>query len=36
MGFFEKMKEGLAKTRRQMTATLNTMIADFTEENEEL
>ena len=36
MGFFEKMKEGLAKTRSQMSATINTMIADFTEENEEI
>ena len=36
MGFFEKMKEGLARTRSQMSATLNTMIADFTEENEEI
>ena len=34
MGFFEKMKEGLARTRSQMAATINTMIADFTEENE--
>ena len=36
MGFFEKMKEGLARTRSQMAATINTMIADFTEENEEI
>ena len=36
MGFFEKMKAGLAKTRNQMAATINTMIADFTEENEEI
>ena len=36
MGFFEKMKAGLAKTRSQMSATINTMIADFTEENEEI
>ena len=36
MGFFEKMKQGLAKTRSQMAATINTMIADFTEENEEI
>ncbi len=36
MGFFEKMKEGLARTRSQMSATINTMIADFTEENEEI
>ena len=33
MGFFEKMKAGLARTRSQMAATINTMIADFTEEN---
>ncbi len=36
MGFFEKVKAGLAKTRSQMSATINTMIADFTEENEEI
>ena len=36
MGFFEKMKEGLARTRSQMSAIINTMIADFTEENEEI
>jgi len=36
MGFFEKMKQGLARTRSQMSATINTMIADFTEENEEI
>ena len=36
MGFFEKMKAGLAKTRNQMAATINTIIADFTEENEEI
>ena len=36
MGFFERMKEGLARTRSQMAATINTMIADFTEENEEI
>ena len=36
MGFFEKMKEGLARTRSQISATFNTMIADFTEENEEI
>ena len=36
MGFFEKMKDGLARTRSQMAATINTMIADFTEENEEI
>ena len=36
MGFFEKMKAGLARTRSQMAATINTMIADFTEENEEI
>lgn len=36
MGFFEKMKAGLARTRSQVSATINTMIADFTEENEEI
>ena len=36
MGFFEKMKEGLSRTRSQISATFNTMIADFTEENEEI
>ena len=36
MGFFEKMKAGLARTRSQMAATINTMIADFTAENEEI
>ena len=36
MGFFEKMKQGLSRTRSQMAATINTMIADFTEENEEI
>ena len=36
MGYFEKMKAGLARTRSQMAATINTMIADFTEENEEI
>ena len=36
MGFFEKMKAGLARTRTQMSAAINTMIADFTEENEEI
>ncbi len=36
MGFFDKMKEGLARTRSQISATFNTMIADFTEENEEI
>ena len=36
MGLLEKMKSGLAKTRKQMTASINTMIADLTEENEEV
>ena len=36
MGFVEKRTAGLARTRSQMAATINTMIADFTEENEEI
>ena len=34
MGFFEKMKAGLARTRSGMSAALNAAIADFTGENE--
>ena len=36
MGFFEKMKAGLAKTRSSMSAAWNAAIADFTGENEEI
>lgn len=36
MGLFEKMKEGLSKTRKSMSAALNNAIADFTGENEEV
>ncbi len=35
MGFFEKIRDGLAKTRQNMSAGWNSMIADFTGENEE-
>ena len=35
MGFFEKIKNGLAKTKQNMSASWNSMIADFTGENEE-
>ena len=36
MGFLEKMKAGLAKTRSGMSAAWNAAIADFTGENEEI
>ena len=36
MGFFEKMKEGLSKTRSQMSTSINVMIADYTGENHEI
>ncbi len=36
MGLFEKMKQGLAKTRKNVSAALNNAIADFTGENEEV
>jgi len=36
MSFFDKMKEGLSRTRSQMSVAINTMIADFTEENEDI
>ena len=36
MGFFEKMKAGLAKTRSSMSAAWNAAVADFTGENEEI
>ena len=35
MAFFDKVREGLRKTKESMTASLNTMLADFTGENEE-
>ena len=35
MGFFDKIKAGLQKTRNNMAISLNSMIADFTGENEE-
>ncbi|MBQ3275994.1 MAG: signal recognition particle-docking protein FtsY [Oscillospiraceae bacterium] len=36
MGFFEKVKEGLSKTRSSMSAAWNAAVADFTGENEEI
>ena len=36
MGFFEKMKAGLTKTRNSMSAAWNAAVADFTGENEEV
>lgn len=35
MGFFEKIKEGLNKTKQNMSISLNNMFADFTGENDE-
>ena len=35
MGFFEKIKSGLSKTKQNMAASWNSMIADFSGENEE-
>jgi len=35
MGFFDKIKEGLSKTKKNVTSQLNSMIASFTGENEE-
>ena len=35
MGFFDKIKNGLAKTKQNMSASWNSLIADFTGENEE-
>ena len=35
MGFFDKIKQGLTKTKTDMTAKLNGVIATFTGENEE-
>ena len=35
MGFFEKLKNGLARTKQSMTVSMNNMFASFTGENEE-
>ncbi len=35
MGFFEKIKNGLARTKQSMTISMNNMFASFTGENEE-
>ena len=35
MGFFEKIKSGLTRTRQSMAVSMNNMIAGFTGENEE-
>ena len=35
MGFFDKIKQGLAKTKKSMTVQLNSMIASFTNANED-
>lgn len=35
MGFFEKIKEGLARTKKNMSAQMNSVFASFTGENEE-
>ena len=35
MGIFEKIRNGLARTRQSMTVSLNNMFASFTGENEE-
>ncbi|MBE6913666.1 MAG: signal recognition particle-docking protein FtsY [Ruminococcaceae bacterium] len=35
MGFFEKIKSGLARTKQNMTVSMNNMFASFTGENEE-
>ena len=36
MGFFDKIKAGLAKTRSNMSAVFNTALADFTGENDDV
>jgi len=36
MGFFDKIKAGLAKTRSNMSAVFNTALADFTGENDDI
>ena len=35
MGFFEKIRNGLARTKQSMTVSMNNMFASFTGENEE-
>ena len=35
MGFFEKIKAGLARTKQNMAVSMNSMFASFTGENEE-
>ena len=35
MGFFDKIKQGLSRTRQNMAISLNSMFASFTGENEE-
>lgn len=35
MGFFDKIKEGLSKTKKNMAVSMNNMFAGFTGENEE-
>ncbi len=35
MGFFEKIRNGLARTKQSMTVSMNKMFASFTGENEE-
>ena len=35
MGFFEKIKDGLARTKQSMAISMNNMFASFTGENEE-
>ena len=35
MGFFEKIKNGLARTKQNMTVSMNNLFASFTGENEE-
>ena len=35
MGFFDKIKEGLSRTKQNMAISMNNMFADFTGENEE-
>jgi len=36
MGFFDKIKAGLARTRSNMSAAINTALADFTGENDDV
>ena len=35
MGFFEKIKNGLARTKQSMTVSMNNLFSSFTRENEE-